>query len=156
MKQLDERTVRGLNKNELWRLVGHLQTRVSYLERNRSSKVISQLIRWGGIVALGWMVVKFAEVVAGKRTELIALIDANADAGAEITLGFQDPVVATILCIAVVFGISGILYGIWQRSLRMEVIARLSPYQRQWEVGVDPNRSSSALAHTGQTRPEDQ
>jgi hypothetical protein len=56
---------------------------------------------------------------------------------------------------AYLFGGGGVAYGLLQRRLRRQTIARLTPRSRAREEELDPNRTSSGLTPRGTTRPED-
>ncbi len=52
-------------------------------------------------------------------------------------------------------GVSGLVYGLYQRHLRRETIERTQGRIRELEKAVDNKRSSSRLTVRGDTRPED-
>lgn len=55
------------------------------------------------------------------------------------------------------YGIAGggIAYGLNERRLRKAAIRHLSQQKAAFEKFLDPNRSSSQLTETGDTKPED-
>lgn len=57
--------------------------------------------------------------------------------------------------IAYLFGVSGVSYGAYERSLRRRNIKRMSGLNTQLEQRLDPARTSSGLTPSGTTRKGD-
>jgi len=112
------------------------------------AKIIPLLIRWLGYCFIAVMVFFSIRVLAGKVT--IADIKFIAEGIYEC-----DGISTTTVISAILFGISGIMFGLRQRKLRCDTIERLHPYQLKWEKHMDNNRTSSTLTKRGDTRPED-
>jgi len=52
--------------------------------------------------------------------------------------------------------VSAVAYGAGQKSLRKRTVNNLHAHIRELETRLDPNRTSSELATTGETNPKDQ
>ncbi|MCZ8236809.1 MAG: hypothetical protein O9310_00105 [Leptospiraceae bacterium] len=52
-------------------------------------------------------------------------------------------------------GISGLAYGYFERKLRKKNIDRLGPRSAKLETLLNPDRTTSGLTNTGETRAED-
>lgn len=123
-----------------------LQAEVRLLRGSRRMEgwvvITRDLIRWGAVAFLGWIVYKCVAVMAGHTT--------IADIGVRF-LG--DVRISEAL--AWVFGAGGVSYGLGQRSLRRRNIRRLTPRTEALEKRLDPRRTSSQLTDTGETHPGD-
>lgn len=104
--------------------------------------VFNNLIKWGALVAIAWLMADTVRSLSGKTTI------------AEIGIGFLANVKISD-AVAWIFGVSGTAYGLGQRNLKRKGIARLEERATRNEKKIDPNRSSSRLTPTGETREED-
>lgn len=116
------------------------------------TKVLVSATKWGGYAFCFWQAQLAVTALAGKKT--IAKGDLNFNANAEIDL--VDSGCLKIVVVALLIGMVGIIYGIQQSKLRRRAVARLHPYKELYEKTVDPDRRSSKLTTTGDTRPEDE
>lgn len=91
---------------------------------------------------------------AGKSTIAFVDLSARLDGAA-----FDCPVsvgkVITAIGFAFLCAIAGVGYGILQRRLRLAAVSSLAPFKIELERREDAKRSSSGLAHDGQTHPDD-
>ncbi len=115
------------------------------------TKVIVAAIKWIGIGFCFWQGQLALASLAGKKT--IAIGDIKFGANAEVDLINFDCI--EIVAMAVLIGILGIVYGAQQAKLRRRAVERLHPYKEMYERSLDPERRSSKLTTTGDTRPED-
>lgn len=115
------------------------------------TKVLVSATKWGGLAFCFWQAQMAVTALAGKIT--IAKGDLRVDANAEIDL--VDSGCLKIVALAVLIGGIGIIYGIQQSKLRRRAVERLHPFKELYEISVDPDRRSSKLTTTGDTRPED-
>lgn len=123
-----------------------LEAELKVIRQSRNSEglvqVLSNLIRWGGVV----LIVRYGylgiDALAGKRT--------FADIGVNFLTNIQISV-----ALAWGAGAGGIIYGLRQRKLRKDTIERLVGRIQEFESDLDPSRTSSKLTTRGDTRPED-
>jgi hypothetical protein len=117
-----------------------------YYFRARRFDVIDAAVRlvipWGSLVAIAFWVHGDVVALAGKQTL------------AQIGLSFMGDIRISD-AVAYIFGATGVVYGISERTLRRKNIARLAEENRSLEKKIDPLRSSSNLTRRGTTRPED-
>ncbi len=106
------------------------------------ASVIRELIRWGGLVLIARYGYLTVAALAGQTTA--------ADIGIKFLADVQ---ISRVF--AVLFGGSGIAYGLQQRRLRKNTIERLQGRIQEHERRIDPQRTSSRLTARGETRPED-
>jgi hypothetical protein len=102
----------------------------------------NNLIRYGTAAWCAYMAYLSIDALAGRRT--LAWIGINALANVKISV-----------VIGWFVGIAGFGYGLRQRKLRRDTIARLSGRIQYLEKVIDPGRTSSKLTERGETRPED-
>ena len=102
----------------------------------------THFITWAGIVAVAYFISSAVSDLAGKTT-LANIVVQVLQAGSVRELGSY----------AVAGG--GITYGLRERRLRKSEIRHLGQQKRRLESALDPNRSTSQLTETGETRPED-
>ena len=121
----------------------HAQVEIHRIQARAA--VITTLIRWAGVVALGFWGFKSIDVLAGRAT--LAAIGVTLKAFGKVYISEA---------VAWLFGMGGVGYGLVQRRLRRSVIARLSPAVRDREKAIDPKRTSSQLTERGQTKPQDE
>jgi hypothetical protein len=57
--------------------------------------------------------------------------------------------------LAYIFGSGGVAYGMLERNLRKSNIKRMRGQTSEFELRMDPKRTSSGLTRTGDTRRED-
>lgn len=103
---------------------------------------LNTIFRVSGFVICMYWIYRSVEAVAGQTT------------AADIGIRFLSDIRVSE-SLAWLFGGGGILFGWRQRSLRRDVIERLSPRQQELEKGIDPHRTSSKLTARGETNPED-
>lgn len=109
-------------------------------------KIVSLVIQWGALVLIFWIsapALKVAVVaLAGKKTVANFTFEWLMSKHATPVLSF-------------VISVGSIVYGVKQSRLRRDTIKRFHKYQLKYETEIDPGRSSSELAPTGDTRKED-
>jgi len=104
------------------------------------------VIKWGAACFIAWRLGLAFEALAGKATlasfgiSLIADLKAN-KLFSHIVTG--------------IFGLSGMGYGLRERSIKRREIRRLGNRVVNLEKRLDPNRTSSGLTLDGTSRPED-
>jgi hypothetical protein len=106
------------------------------------AKVFTELVKWGSLVGIAYVLAPGFEALAGKQTV--------AKFSVEWLMNEQTGTAMSIL-----FGVGGIAYGRRQAKLRQEAIERLHKYQLAHEKAIDPKRTSSKLTPRGETRVED-
>lgn len=133
-----------------------LEAENKFLRRSRIADTIAPIaisaIRWGVSAAIAYIAYLSIETLAGKTTDADIEVSLLANIFAPDFL-HQLPVMVGFGGIFV--GFCGIVYGKYQRSLRMKTVERLQGRIKDFELGKDPKRSSSMLTPTGETRPED-
>ncbi len=111
------------------------------LRRNELLATVgNNVVRWGGLVAVAYMVLRSVEALSGQHT--------LADIGVNVNVKISEAV-------AWIFGGSGMLYGWKERRLRHDVARHVGTRVSYLERRRDPGRSSSSLALDGQTNPRD-
>lgn len=132
----------------------HCRTALAVERSNAHSKVWRALIQWGAIVFIAYFCFRAVRDLAGKKTlaninfhhPFLGLLDMGrtlvASSGAVGPLGLM-------------FGTGGILYGLFQRKLRRDVIKKYYHYIERDQKALDKDRTSSLLMPEGGTRPED-
>lgn len=106
----------------------------------------NSLLKYGSISSVAYYAFRTIKELAGKNTF------------AELTFNSAINWIANdymASALGLVFGFSGIYYGVREARLRKDAIERLSVYQERYERELDPKRSSSKLTTRGETRPED-
>ena len=99
-------------------------------------------IKWAGIVLVVYFISSMISDLAGKTT--------LADIVVQVLLAGN---VRELVSYGIAGG--GIAYGLRERRLRKSEIRHLGSQKELLERALDPNRSSSQLTETGETRPED-
>lgn len=123
------------------------------------TKIIQAIIKYGVVAYIAYNIRLIAIEWAGKNTT--ANIDVKADVSVDINNAADSAAGAVSnLCdqtiyIALFVMVAAIGYGKAQAILRRRVIERMHPYQEAAEKQIDPERTSSRLTNTGDTRPED-
>jgi hypothetical protein len=107
------------------------------------SNVGSALCKWGGFAFIAWCFWGVAASLSGEQTSASIVFRAALDMRAD-------------QYIAYILGGGGVVYGIRERRLRRKTTERLSERTASLEKRIDPNRTSSGLPSTGDTRLEDQ
>jgi len=102
-------------------------------------------IRWLGLAVLAYFGYRSVDTLAGRTT--LASIGVGINVLGKVYISEA---------VAWLFGVTGIGYGLRQRALRHNVIARLSPAVREREQALDPKRTSSQLTERGRTKPQDE
>ena len=102
----------------------------------------THVITWAGIVSVVYLISSAVSDLAGRTT--------LADIALQVLLAGN---VREVGSYAIAGG--GITYGLWERRLRKSEIRHLGEQKKLLESVLDPNRSSSQLTETGETRPED-
>ena len=106
----------------------------------------------GGLLGVTYITYLSVGEIAGMNTNANILLSVNASFFPKF---FSDKLSLVAGALMTVFGIGGILYGVWERSLRMATVSHLQGRIKVSEKKIDPNRSSSMLTSKGETRPED-
>ena len=101
-------------------------------------------IRWVGVVVLAYLCYRSVDTLAGRTT--LASIGVGIKVLGKVYISEA---------VAWLFALSGVGYGLRQRTLRHSAIARLSPAVRERETAIDPKRTSSELTERGRTQPHD-
>lgn len=109
------------------------------------TSVLNNLIRWGALTGIAFLIYKSIDTLAGRTT--------LADMGVSVSF-FTSIRVSQLLAWGLAVG--GMGYGLTQRSLRGRTIERQSGRIIALEAMVDPERTSSRLTTKGKTRPEDE
>ena len=105
---------------------------------------ISLAIPWGSLVAIAYFLNQTIASLAGKAT------------AADINIGLSADIAAHAdKWIAYTFGGGAVAYGLTERKLRRKKVAYLTDRNAKLEKIIDPNRDSSNLLPTGETRRED-
>ena len=102
-------------------------------------------IRWLGLAVLAYFGYRSVDTLAGRTT--LASIGVGISVLGKVYISEA---------VAWLFGVTGIGYGLRQRALRHNVIARLSPAVREREQALDPKRTSSQLTERVPTKPQDE
>jgi hypothetical protein len=102
-------------------------------------------IRWVGLVVLAYFASQSVVALAGRTT--LATIGVGIKLLGKVYIS---------QAVAWLFAASSEGYGLRQRALRHNVIARLSPAVREREQALDPKRTSSELTERGRTKPQDE
>jgi hypothetical protein len=108
-----------------------------------TASVINNLIRWGGLVVLGYFAVRITEELSGGVT--------TANLGLTLV---TDVRISTVAAWALAF--ASVTYGWGQRRLRRDTVERLAGRIRELERAYDPRRTSSRLTSRGDTHPGDE
>jgi hypothetical protein len=123
-----------------------LEAEIQILRSDRSAQgvysVVKELVRWGAMVLIAYFGFRSLEVLAGKTTSSNIFINLLTDLRANSYF-------------AILFGGGGVFYGYRQRKLRRDTAERLQTRIKDYELKLDPKRSSSRLTIRGDTRPED-
>lgn len=93
-----------------------------------------------GFVA--WCAKEATIALAGLKTEANIAVSFLNKTELAVTLGWM-------------VGLGGVAYGNRERKLRKKTVARLEGRVRNFELGLDPTRSSSGLTAEGDTNPGD-
>jgi hypothetical protein len=113
------------------------------VRRSEAYVVLGQsAIKYGGFVWMSYFAYLSLVALAGQTTFTSIVVDVLGGVKTSTSLGWF-------------VGIAGAVYGFIQRSLRKDVVERLSGRIKQLEQEIDPRRSSSRLTVRGDTRPED-
>ena len=121
-------------------LDGDLSLRLLWVDR--AFGLATQLVKWAGILGVVYLISTMVSALAGKTTLAdIAIQFLTASHAREWTS----------------YGITGaaIVWAILERRLRKSTGRQLSRRLKVIENRLDPDRSSSELTETGETRPED-
>ena len=102
----------------------------------------SAALKWGAFAFIAYCLWQAAVALSGENTSANIVIK-----------GVLDMKVSQYA--AYLFGGGGIIYGIRERRLRRKTTERLSDRTKSLEQRIDPNRTSSGLQSSGDTRMED-
>jgi hypothetical protein len=93
--------------------------------------------------------IEVARAFAGRKTVADVNVDVGlaADVGFDVTLPLQTVILVGVFALLV--ALVGVTYGLRQAKLRKDLIEKLAPYRRMYELSHDPNRSSSRLSSRG-------
>lgn len=109
------------------------------------ASVLRTLIKWGSFVCIAYFAKEAIKALAGQTTFSQFIIDVPT---LESLVDWKEYVLLA-------FGTLGPAYGYYQRRLKINTISQLHGRIETLETRLDPNRSSSTLTRTGETRPED-
>jgi hypothetical protein len=107
------------------------------------SMIFSALCKWGGFAFMAWCTWGIAAALSGEHT--------TADIAFRAALDMRADQYA-----AYILGGGGVIYGIRERRLRRKTTSRLTERTASLEKRIDPNRTSTGLPSSGDTRLEDQ
>ena len=105
--------------------------------------IFNGLIRWGGVVACCYCLYLMIDALAGKTTATDIALNAITDLK-------LDERILYLLTGGTTF------WAIRERKLRKKTIKHITAQVKELEEHIDPNRTSSNLTETGDTRPEDE
>ena len=105
--------------------------------------IFNGLIRWGGVVACCYFLYLMIDALAGKTTATDIALNAITDLR-------LDEHILYFLTGGTTF------WAIRERKLRKKTIKHITAQVKELEEHIDPNRTSSNLTETGDTRPEDE
>jgi hypothetical protein len=141
----------------------------SYHGASNTTRVILELVKWLGFVAIAFFCWLSIDSLSGKMTSANINIHAEAQGKFGPNSAAPEQSEATVcppnktgllaqgtILAALLVGAVGWSYGRNQARLKRDVIQRLHKYQLQMELEKDPTRTSSRLTASGDTRPEDQ
>jgi hypothetical protein len=116
------------------------QTKHLLIEKGFST--IAALGRSGALVLCAYFLYLSAGVLAGKHTDLTAVVKAIVDVGVNQWGAWA---------LSALFGVA------WynERRVRRKTIKETAPYIRELEERIDPNRQSSGLLPDGRPKKED-
>ncbi len=106
-------------------------------------KLAARVIHAGVIVFVAWQARLSIEALAGGETSVKLFID--------WIVGGKGALTGTSL----LFGAGGIGYGLRERHLKKYKTVAMTRHIADLERRLDPNRTSSGLAATGETNPDD-
>ena len=106
------------------------------------NSAIQTSLKVGGFVAIVGILASAFKVFAGKQTLLNVAMEIVAHLNLSVKISYA-------------LALSGVAYGLRQRTLRRKVIAKMSEHQRKLEEFIDERRTSSELTLKGTTRPDD-
>jgi hypothetical protein len=110
----------------------------------KTADVVRTLLRVGGTVGVFYLIYVTLTAFAGKTSS------ANLRFVAKVITSLRLDQVISYLAALV-----GLVYGLYERSLRRGYIEKFSGRIEELESRLDPGRSSSGLPSTGETRPDD-
>ena len=102
--------------------------------------IVKAAIRLGIAFFICFFGYKAIDSLAGKQTESNIAFNIIADIKYVVSIGF---------------GVGGVAYGESQRRLKKKNIREMSKTIRDYELRLNPNKKSSNLTETGDTREED-
>jgi hypothetical protein len=107
---------------------------------------VARLCKWIPICVICYFGYLSISALAGKAT--LAQFGLWIFADLKATKAFSHVVTS-------LFGLGGVTFGYRERKLRQKNIERMSAQLTEYEIKIDPKRSSSRLTKKGSTRPED-
>lgn len=110
---------------------------------------INYLFKYGAYVILAIWWAPVVQEFAGQTTA--ALIGLKAEVNGTVTIATS----TWVTVMAIIFGLSGILYGQRQARLRKKTVANMSDQLKECEKQLDSKRTSSNLTKSGDTHPGD-
>lgn len=123
-----------------------LEAEISLHRRLRGSgaiaSVLNNLIRWAGAVCIAYWIYRSIACLAGSTTTANIGLSVIGDVKLSDVFGM-------------VFGGSGVAYGLAQRRLRRKAIKNTEERIKELESRIDPGRTSSGLTSMGDTDPRD-
>ena len=106
------------------------------------ASVATNVVRWGGLVGIAYFTSEAVKSLAGQQTAAAFVLLWPTEFKVHVAIPWVTAVAATA-------------YGLLQRHLKNGTVKELHAYIKSLERRLDPNRSSSGLTSTGETRPED-
>lgn len=123
-----------------------IEAELEILKRSRLSdgivSVINNLIKYGFLAFAFYFSYRMVDALAGKETISNIAFQMVTDLKMNQWMSYA-------------IGGCGLAYGLVERSVRKKTVKRLHPRIKELELVKDPNRTSSMLTTTGDTRPED-
>lgn len=114
---------------------------------------LTVFIKYAGLVLISGFVALTAYFARDIPLTPIKIEEQTIDFKILEILGGSADRVTTFL--AIFLGVTGILYGLFERHRRRDAVEHMEGRIRSLEKCLDPNRSSSGLTTRGDTRPED-
>lgn len=131
-------------KDEVERIKKELENLRQSQKGSNFIAFISLVIPWGALVAIAYFLNQSIASLAGKAT------------AANIKIGLSTDIAAHAdKWIAYALSSGGLAYGLAERKFRRAKVAYLTDRNAKLEKIIDPNRDSSNLLPTGETRMED-
>jgi hypothetical protein len=112
--------------------------RVKITRIDAIAKVVTHVVKWGGITACAYFFFCCVRELAGKQTDANILLQLAMKVGISRWAAYA-------------LGGCGFVYGVQQKNLRRAAVKRLGGNIPAMEAQLDPDRSSSRLNELGRT-----